>query len=106
MNILFGCEESQTCAIAFREKGHNAYSNDTLPCSGGHPEWHLQMDIFDAIKFMQWDLAVFFPPCTHLAVSGAKHFEEKRKDGRQQQAIDFFMALTKTDIPCTAIENL
>jgi hypothetical protein len=63
------------------------------------------MDVFEAIRFMKWDMAVFFPPCTHLAVSGAAWFKAKREDGRQQQAIDFFLALQNTDIPCTATEN-
>jgi hypothetical protein len=105
LNVLLGCEESQAVCIEFRRQGHNAFSCDTLPCSGGHPEWHLQMDIFEAIKLKKWDMAIFFPPCTHLAVSGAKHFEQKRKDGRQQEGIDFFMALQNTDIPMTATEN-
>jgi hypothetical protein len=105
MNVLLGCEESQVVCIAFRERGHEAYSCDTLPCSGGHPEWHLQMDVFDAIKLKQWDLGIFFPPCTHLATSGAAWFEQKRKDGRQQQGIDFFMALQNTNIPNTCTEN-
>lgn len=103
--ILLGCEESQTVCKALRARGHEAYSCDIVPPSGGHPEWHLQMDVFEAIKLHEWDMAIFFPPCTHLAVSGAKHFEKKRKDGRQQQAIDFFMALATCSIPKTAIEN-
>ena len=105
LNIIVGCEESQAVCIEFRRKGHNAYSCDKLPCSGGHPEWHLQMDIFDAIKLMNWHIGIFFPPCTHLAVSGAKHFEQKRKDGRQQQGIDFFMKIANCNIDKKAIEN-
>lgn len=105
LNILLGCEESQAVCIEFRKLGHEAYSCDILESSGGHPEWHLQMDIFDAIKIKQWDLGIFFPPCTHLAVSGAAWFEEKRKDGRQQEGIDFFISLQNTNIPHTATEN-
>jgi hypothetical protein len=105
MNALFGCEESQAVCIEFRKRGHEAYSCDKLPCTGGHPEWHLQMDIFEAIKMKHWDIAIFFPPCTHLAVSGAKHFEQKRKDGRQQEAIDFFMKIANIDIDKLGIEN-
>ena len=105
MKVLIACEESQAVCIAFRERGHEAYSCDILPCSGGHPEWHFMCDVFDAIKEMDWDIMIAFPPCTHLAVSGAKHFEQKRKDGRQQQGIDFFMKLTDTGIPRWAIEN-
>ena len=105
MNIILGCEESQAVCIEFRKLGHEAYSCDILPCSGGHPEWHLQMDVLEAIKLKKWDMGIFFPPCTHLAVSGAAWFEQKRKDGRQQEGIDFFMQFTKTDIPKWAIEN-
>jgi site-specific DNA-cytosine methylase len=105
MKVLVACEESQAVTIAFRNKGHEAYSNDVLPCSGNHPEWHLQMDVFEAIKLKKWDMMVAFPPCTHLAVSGAKHFEQKRKDGRQRQAIEFFMDIYNAPIPMKSIEN-
>lgn len=70
MEVLILCEESQTVCRAFREIGHNAYSNDMQPCSGGHPEWHLQIDCFAAIGLKQWDLIIMHPPCTALAVSG------------------------------------
>ena len=80
LSILVSCEESQTICKAFRALGHEAYSNDLLPCSGGHPEWHLQMDTFEAINTKDhWDLIVAHPPCTHLAVSGARWFTEGRK---------------------------
>lgn len=104
MRVLVACEESQAVCIAFREKGHEAYSCDILPCSGGHPEWHIQDDV---LKHLDdgWDMMIAFPPCTHLAVSGARHFEQKRKDGRQQEGIDFFMKFTQTKIPKWAIEN-
>jgi site-specific DNA-cytosine methylase len=104
MRVLVACEESQAVCIAFRERGHEAYSCDLLPCSGGHPEWHLKMDIFEVIN-EGWDMMIAFPPCTHLAVSGAAWFEQKRKDGRQKEGIDFFMSLTKTNIPKWVIEN-
>lgn len=83
MKVLVACEESQVVCIAFRERGHEAYSCDILPCSGGHPEWHIQDDVLKHLND-GWDMMIAFPPCTHLAVSGAKHFEQKRKDGRQQ----------------------
>ena len=108
MRILIACEESQAVCIEFRKLGHTAYSCDLLPCSGGHPEWHIQDDVLNVIKnteFYRWDMMIAFPPCTHLAVSGAAWFEQKRKDGRQQQGIDFFMEFTKTNIPRWAIEN-
>lgn len=103
MKILIGCEESQTVCKAFRAKGHEAYSNDIINCSGGHPEWHLKMDVFEAIKLMDWDMGIFFPPCTDLAVSGSRWFAEKQ-DGRQQASIDFFLRLTELGF-LWAIEN-
>lgn len=131
MNVLVACEESQRVCTAFREKGHNAFSCDILPCSGWHPEWHIMDDVLDILNPFEhsdpgktvlgisfctmdgqyhffegkWDLIIAFPPCTHLAVSGARYFEQKRKDGRQQQGIDFFMEFTNADCEKIAIEN-
>lgn len=106
--VLVACEESQAVCIEFRKLGHEAYSCDLLPCSGGHPEWHYQQDVFEVIG-QGWDMMIAFPPCTHLAVSGAAWFEQKRKDGRQQQGIDFFMKIieqaTWNGIKHWAIEN-
>lgn len=104
MRILVGCEESQAVTIELRKLGHEAFSCDLLPCSGGHPEWHYQQDIFEVID-KGWDIGIFFPPCTDLAVSGARHFERKIADGSQQRSIDFFMALANCNIPKIAIEN-
>lgn len=104
MKILVACEESQAVTIELRRLGHEAYSCDIEPCSGGHPEWHLQVDALELLK-MKWDMILAFPPCTHLAVSGARYFEQKRKDGRQQVAIDFFMRFANADCPKIAIEN-
>ena len=104
MKILVACEESQAVTIELRNLGHEAYSCDIEPCSGGHPKWHLQQDVIPLLK-EKWDMIIAFPPCTHLAVSGARHFEQKRKDGRQQQGIDFFMLFTALDCPRVAIEN-
>ena len=89
--VLVACEESQAVTIEFRNLGIEAYSCDILPCSGGYPEWHLQQDVLPLLK-EKWDLVIAFPPCTDLAVSGARHFERKRADGSQQKSIDFFMA--------------
>lgn len=104
--ILVACEESQEVTKAFRELGHEAFSCDILPCSGGHPEWHWSGDIRN-FKWMfgRLDLLVAFPPCTHLASSGARWFKEKQQDGRQQSAIDFFMILANADCDKIAIEN-
>lgn len=104
MKILVACEESQAVTIELRRLGHEAYSCDIEPCSGGHPEWHLQQDVIPLLT-QKWDMILAFPPCTHLAVSGAKWFAAKRADGRQQNAIDFFMQFANSDCPRIAIEN-
>jgi len=104
MKILVACEESQAVTKAFRARGHEAWSCDVLPCSGGHPEWHLQQDVLPLLQ-EQWDMIIAFPPCTDLSVSGAKWFAAKRADGRQQASIDFFMRFATADCPCIAIEN-
>jgi site-specific DNA-cytosine methylase len=104
MKILVACEESQAVAIELRKLGHEAFSCDLLPCSGGHPEWHLKMSIFD-IDAKGWDMIIAFPPCTDLAVSGARHFERKIADGSQQNSIEFFMRIANMDCEKIAIEN-
>jgi hypothetical protein len=104
VRVLVGCEESQAVTIELRKLGIEAFSCDIQECSGGHPEWHYQTDIFEVIK-LAWDAMICFPPCTHLAVSGAAWFEQKRKDGRQQQGIDFFMEMVNAPIKHIAIEN-
>ena len=120
MNILIACEESQRVCIAFRDKGHNAFSCDILSCSGGHPEWHICGDVLpllngncefrtmDGAKHRidgKWDLIIAFPPCTHLAVSGAAWFEKKRADGRQKEGIEFFAKFLNADCDRIVIEN-
>jgi len=104
MRVLLACEESQEVCKRFREKGHEAYSCDIQDCSGAFPEYHIKGDVLEVLKD-GWDLMIAFPPCTHLAVSGAQWFEEKRKDGRQQAGIDFFMAMINAPIPKIAVEN-
>jgi len=104
VKILVACEESQAVTIELRRLGHEAYSCDIIPCSGGHPEWHIQQDVIPLLT-QKWDMILAFPPCTHLAVSGAKWFAAKRADGRQQNAIDFFMQFANSDCPRIAIEN-
>lgn len=104
MKILVACEESQRVTIELRKLGHEAYSCDIIPCSGGHPEWHLQQDVLPLLK-EKWDMILAFPPCTHLAVSGARHFEQKREDGRQREAIEFFCHFLTADCEKIAIEN-
>lgn len=72
MRVLVACEESQEVCKAFRALGHEAYSCDIEPCSGGHPEWHIQVDALELLK-MRWDMILAFPPCTYLSNAGAKH---------------------------------
>jgi len=108
LTVLVACEESQAVTIELRKLGHEAFSCDLLPSSGGHPEWHLQTDVFKAIEggiilnqkgqwldFHKWDLIIAFPPCTHLTLAGAKHFEKKRATGIQEENIRFFFELWK-----------
>jgi site-specific DNA-cytosine methylase len=104
MKILCACEESQAVTKEFRALGHEAYSCDIQATSGDHPEWHLQQDVTELLE-QEWDMIIAFPPCTHLAVSGAKHFVKKRADGRQQEAIDFFMLFANAKCDKIAIEN-
>lgn len=104
--ILIACEESQAVTKAFRRQGISAFSCDIEPCSGGHPEWHIQDDLRKVLPLVEkWDAIIAFPPCTHLAVSGARWFKEKREDGRQQAAIDFFMMIANAPNKYIAIEN-
>jgi len=116
MLVLIGCEESQEVCKAFRKAGHEAYSCDLQECSGGKPEWHLQMDVFEAIKLKNWDMAIFFPTCTYLTISANKWYKDQppRKSGTlvgserraaRVEAIDFFMRLYNCGIPKIAIEN-
>lgn len=120
MNVLIACEESQTVCIEFRKKGHRAFSCDTQECSGGHPEWHIQGDVLKLLngncEFIlqngqtdrqtdSWDLIIAHPPCTHLAVSGARHFEKKREDGRQREGVEFFCKFLECKCEKIVIEN-
>ena len=119
MKVLVACEESQAVTIELRKLGHEAYSCDIEPCSGGHPEWHIQDDVLPLLNggtfvtsdnapsrtVLKWDMIIAFPPCTHLCVSGARHFAKKIADGRQQQGIDFFMMFANADCDKIAIEN-
>ena len=120
MKILVACEESQRVCIEFRRLGHEAYSCDIEDCSGGHPEWHIKQDVLPLLNgncifetcdgtlhsiVGKWDMLIAFPPCTHLAVSGARWFPEKQKDFRQQKACIFFMHFVLADCDRIAIEN-
>jgi site-specific DNA-cytosine methylase len=120
MKILVACEESQAVTKEFRILGHEAYSCDIIECSGHRPEWHIMQNVLPLLDgnctfytcdgtqheiHGKWDMIIAFPPCTHLAVSGAAWFESKRKDGRQREAIEFFMNIMNADCEKIAIEN-
>lgn len=109
MKVLVACEESQRVCIAFRAKGHEAYSCDIEPCSGGHPEWHIQDDVLKHLN-EDWDLIIAHPPCTYLSNAGARFLypkgvlnEERYKKGLE--AKEFFMKLYNADCPKICIEN-
>lgn len=103
MRVLIGCESSGTVRRAFRALGHDAWSCDLLPADDSS-QHHYQGDILDVLGD-GWGLAIFHPPCTHLSVSGAKHFAAKRADGRQQAALEFVGRLMACKIPKWALEN-
>ena len=112
MKVLIACEYSGKVRDAFIEAGHDAISCDLLEGEGKYFKDHYKGDVFDVINntrnyeaFKNIDLLIAFPPCTHLAVSGARYFEAKRKDGRQQEGIDFFMKLVNAPIDRICIEN-
>ena len=111
MRILLACEESQALCNRFRKLGHEAYSCDTLPCSGGHPEWHFQQNVTEVLK-QQWDMIIAFPPCTYLTVTGNRWFNVERYGlkaiGRKlmrEKAIEFFMLFANHPCEKIAIEN-
>jgi hypothetical protein len=110
MRILLACEESQAVCIEMRKLGHEAFSCDLLPCSGGHPEWHLQQDVTEILK-QKWDMIIAFPPCTYLTVSntymkrGCSKYTADQAKQLRQDAIDFFMMFANADCEKIAIEN-
>lgn len=134
MKVLIACEESQRVCIAFREKGHEAYSCDIIECSGGHPEWHIMGDVrrilngasddyYCEIEFYtqdgnwhplpwKWDMIIAFPPCTYLTVTGNRWFNVERYGEKAVQrhkdranAIKFFMEIANANCDKIAIEN-
>lgn len=110
MKVLLACEESQSVCIELRKRGHEAFSCDLQECSGGHPEWHYQQDIFEVIK-LGWDMMIAFPPCTFLTVTANKWMKpefKKRFPTREQDredAVNFFMQLYNSPVKHIAIEN-
>ena len=109
MKVLCACEESQAVCIAFREKGHEAYSCDIEPCSGGHPEWHLQQDVIPLLK-EKWDMIIAFPPCTYLTNAGARHLWKNHELNIPRyengvKAAEFFMEFYNAECEKICIEN-
>jgi site-specific DNA-cytosine methylase len=111
MRILLACEESQEVTKRLRAKGHEAFSCDILPCSGGKPEWHLQQDVTELLK-QKWDMIIAFPPCTFLTVTGNRWFNIERygdkaikRHADRKEAIEFFMMFANADCDKIVIEN-
>ncbi len=110
MAVLIACEESQAVCIEFRKLGVEAYSCDILPCSGGHPEWHLQTDVLNILN-NSWDAIIAFPPCTYLTVTANKWMKPEYKHRfpnrhkHRQEAIDFFLQVANANSEFIAIEN-
>lgn len=102
LRVLVACEYSAVVRDAFRRRGFNAWSCDLLPTEGD-PRWHIQGDALDAIHAFEWDLLIAHPPCTHLAVSGARWFKEKQAE--QAEALAFVRALLDAPVPHIALEN-
>ena len=127
MKILVACEESQRVCIAFREKGHEAYSCDIQECSGGHPEWHILGDVLPVLNgnakiitqdgtlheiYGKWDMIIAHPPCTYLTVTGNRWFNiEKygkkaiKRYEQREEAIQFFFRIVNSNCDKIAIEN-
>ena len=103
MKVLVGCEYSGKVRQAFRNLGHDAWSCDLLPSDDGS-KYHIQGDVIPLLND-GWDLAIFHPPCTHLAVSGARHFAAKQASGVQQAALEFVQVLLLAPIDKIALEN-
>ena len=109
MKVLVACEESQAVTTELRRLGHEAYSCDIEPCSGGHPEWHLQQDVTPLLK-LPWDMIIAFPPCTYLSNAGAMRLRVNGKiqESRMQKARaakDFFLQFYNARCPLVAVEN-
>ena len=101
MRVLVACEYSGRVRDAFRRRGHDAYSCDLLECEAD-PRWHYQAPV-EKVLGRSWDLMIAHPPCTHLAVSGSRHFHRKQRE--QGEALDFVRLLMDSPIPRWCIEN-
>ena len=109
MKVLVACEESQAVCKAFRAKGHEAYSCDVEPCSGGHPEWHIQGDVLPLLE-QNWDMIIAFPPCTYLTNASSVRLRVRGKiqSERMEKAIkakEFFMMFLNANCNKICVEN-
>jgi len=110
--VLIACEESQAVTKEMRVLGIEAYSCDIEPCSGGHPEWHIQGDVTPLLE-QEWDMIIAFPPCTYLSNAGTRHYssrinsEEKvlEREKKREEAVRFFMQFVNAKCNRIAIEN-
>ena len=105
MKVLIACEESQAVCIAFRKRGHEAYSCDIQPCSGGHPEWHIQGDAIKEAYSGKYDLMIGHPPCTYLSYVGTRHWNEPGRLEKRLDALTFFAKLWLAPIEKICLEN-
>ena len=110
IDIIVGCEESQAITIEFRKRGFNAFSCDLQPCSGGHPEWHLQMDLRKALKLRKWHAGIFHPTCRFLSRAGARWLYVKGELNIERyneglKAKEFFVECLNADIEFVGVEN-
>ena len=112
LRVLVACEESQAVCKEFRKLGHEAYSCDILPESGGRPEWHLQGDVTQILK-LKWDMIIAFPPCTYLTNAGTRHFSRRinpewkvvEREAHREEAAKFFMLFANADCDKIVVEN-
>lgn len=104
MKVLVACEESQAVTIELRKLGHEAYSCDIEPCSGGHPEWHLQQDVIPLLQ-ERWDMLIAHPPCTYLSYAANRVWNNPGRAELRLEAYDFFMEFVNADCERIAIEN-
>ena len=103
MRVLVACEFSGIVRDAFRARGHDAWSCDLVPSEAARM-YHIQGDVLGVLGD-SWDMVLAFPPCTHLAVSGARWFAEKRRAGLQADAVRFFMAMIHAPAEYVCVEN-
>jgi len=102
--VLVACEESQAVTIELRRIGIAAWSCDIVPCSGGHPEWHIQGDALDHLED-GWDMLIAHPPCTYLSYAGIGHWNKPGRKEKREAAMQFFMEFVNAPVPRIAVEN-